>query len=117
MHHQKLPVKIDWFKRYKSGNFDTEDKVHFGTPKTIEDSETANGHRYQQRRQILNHALLEKRSNGTRERTRAILQQDITTCHSTSIIQHTIKTLKLDVPPHLPNFLDLVSSAAWWPSG
>ena len=68
----------------------------------LKTGETVNGHRYRQQLINLNHALLEKRPEWDTRHERVILQHDNASCHRTSIVQDTIKTLKLDLLPHPP---------------
>lgn len=64
-----------------------------------------NGHRYRQQLINLNHALFEKQPERDMRHERVILQHDNALSHRISIVQDTIKMLKWDLLPYLPDLV------------
>lgn len=110
------PIKMCeyWFRRFKSGDFDTEDKERPGQPKKIEDeelekpnlnlllkpNETITSERYRLQLMRLSRALKEKRPEYKQRHDKVILQHDNARPHVAKPVKTYLETLKWEVLPH-----------------
>ena len=90
----------DWFRRFKDGDFDVDDRPREGRPKTFEDAdviyyellksnETITGERYRTQLMRLSRALREKRPQYEQRHEKVILQHD----NARPYVTKPIKTL------------------------
>uniref|UniRef100_A0A0K0EC61 HTH_48 domain-containing protein n=1 Tax=Strongyloides stercoralis TaxID=6248 RepID=A0A0K0EC61_STRER len=123
-----------WFRRFKSGDFDVTDKKHGKPPKKYEDSElqallyeddaqtqkqlakqlsllkpgeTINAKRYQQQLIDLGRLLLSKRPEYQQRQHKVILFHDNAPSHKTKLVHDTLEALKWEVLPHAAYSPDL----------
>ena len=78
----------DWFRRFKYGDFDVDDRPHEGRPKTFEDADViyyellksnitiTDGERYRPQLMRLSRVLREKRPQYEQRHEKVILQHD-----------------------------------------
>lgn len=109
-----------WFGRFRSGDFDVNDKERPGQPKKFEDADLedllaedprqSQGMRYRQQLINLNHALIEKRPQWARRHGRVILLHDNASSNTAKSTKETIKALEWEALPHPPYSPDLAPS-------
>ena len=89
----------DWFRRFKDGDFDVDDRLREGRPKTFEvadviyyellkPNETVTGERYRTQLMRLSRALREKRPQYDQRHEKVILQNDNARPHTASYWQN-----------------------------
>lgn len=110
-----------WFRRFKSGNFDTEDKERPGQPKKwdqkgvvyyelLKPNETITGERYQQQLMQLSRALKVKRPEYAKRHDKVVFQHDNARPHVARTVKETLEALNWDVLPHPPYSPDIAPS-------
>ena len=111
----------DWFRRFKDGDFDVDDRPREGRPKTFEDAdviyyellkpnETITGERYRTQLMRLSRALREKRPQYEQRHEKVILQHDNARPHVAKPVKTYLETLKWEVLPHPPYSPDIAPS-------
>ena len=111
----------DWFRRFKDGDFDVGNRPREGRPKTFEDAdviyyeqlklnETITGERYRTQLMRLSWALREKWPEYEQRHEKVILQHDNARPHVVKPVKTYLETLKWEVLPHPPYFLDIAPS-------
>ena len=111
----------NWFRCFKDGGFDVDDRLREGRPKTFEDAdiiyykllklnETITGERYRTQLMRLSRALRKKRPQYEQTHEKVILQHDNTRSHVAKSVETYLETLKSEVRPHPPYLLDIAPS-------
>ena len=111
----------DWFRRFKDGDFDVDDRLREGRPKTFEDAdviyyellkpnENITRERYQRQLMRLSRALREKWPQYEQMHEKVILQQDNAWPHVAKSVKTYLKTLKWEALPHPPYSPDVAPS-------
>ena len=111
----------DWFRHFKNGDFDVDDRSREGRPKTLEDAdviyyellkpnETITGERYRTQLMRLSRALSEKRPQYEQRHEKVILQHDNARPHVAKLVKTYLETLKWEVLRHPPYSLDIATS-------
>ena len=111
----------DWFRRFKDGDFDVDDRPREGRPKAFEDAdviyhellkpnETITGERYRTQLMRLSRALREKRPQYEQRHKKVILQHENAQPHVTKPVKTYLETLKWEVQSHPPYFPDIAPS-------
>jgi len=103
----------DWFRRFKDGDFDVDDRPREGRPKTFEDAElneTITGERYRLQLMRLSGALRKKRPQYEQRHEKVILQHDNARPHVAKPVKTYLETLKWEVLPHPPYSPDIAPS-------
>ena len=99
----------DWFRRFKDGDFEVDDRPLERTPKTFEDAdaiyyelfkpkETITRERYRTQLWRLSRALREKRPRYEQRHKKMILQCDIARPHVVKPVKTYLETLKMGNP-------------------
>ena len=102
-------TRRDWFRRFKDGDFDVDDRPRAGKPKTFKDAaviyyellkpnETITGKRYRTQLMRLSRALREKRPQYKQRHEKVILQHDNTRPHIAKPVKTYLETRKWDSP-------------------
>ena len=100
----------DWFRRFKDGDFDVDDRPRGEKPRTFEDAdviyyellkpnETITGKRYRTQLMRLSQALREKRQQYEQKHEKVIPQHDNARPHVAEPVKTYLETLKWEVPP------------------
>ena len=108
----------DWFRRFKDGDFDVDDRPREGRPKTFEDAdviyyelmernETITEERYRTQLMRLSRALREKLPQYEQRHEKVILQHDNARPHVAKPVKNYLETLKWEVLPHPPYSPDI----------
>ena len=103
----------DWFRHFKDGDLNVEDRPREGRPKTFEDAdviyykllepnETITEERYRTQLMCLSRALCEKRPQYEQRHEKMILQHDNARPHVAKPVKTYLETLKWEVLPHPP---------------
>ena len=111
----------DWFRHFKDGDFDVDDRPREGRPKTFEDADviyyellkpnkTITGERYRTQLMRLSRALREKRPKYEQRHEKVIRQQDNAWSHVAKPVKTYLETLKWEVLPHPPYSADIAPS-------
>ena len=111
----------DWFRRFKGGDFDVEDRPRDGRPKTFEEAdviydellkpnETITRERYRTQLMRSSRALREKRPQYEQWHEKVILQHDNARPHVAKPVKTYLETLKWDALPHPPYSPDIAPS-------
>ena len=111
----------DWFRCFKDGDFDVDDRPREGRPKTFEDAdviyykllkpnETITGERYRTHLMRLSRALREKRPQYDQRHEKVILQHENARPHAAEPVKTYLETLKWEVLPHPPYSSDIAPS-------
>ena len=101
----------DWFRRFKDGDFNVDDRPREGRPKTFKDAdviyfellkpnETITGERYRTQLMRLSRAQREKRPQYEQRHERVILQHDNARPHVAKPVKTYLVTLKWEVLPY-----------------
>ena len=111
----------DWYRRFKDGDLDGDDRPREGRPKTFEDADviyyellkptetnTREWYRTQLMRMI--RALREKRPQHEQRQKKVILQHDNARHHVAKPLKKYLETLKWQVLPHPPYSPDITTS-------
>ena len=115
---------FEWFKKFKSGNFDVRNEDRGKPPKKFEDWDqkgviyyellkpggTVNTNRYQQQMINLNRSLQEKRPDYRRRQHKVIFLHDNAPLHVAKRIKETIETFSWEILAHAAYSLDLAPS-------
>ena len=110
-----------WFRRFKDGDFDVDDRPREGRPKTFEDAdviyyellklnETMTGERYRTKLMRLSRALRKKRPQYEQRHEKVILQHDNARPNVVKPVKTYLETLEWEVLPHPPCFPDIAQS-------
>ena len=105
---------FEWFKKFKSANFDVRNEYRGKPPKKFEDweqkgviyyqllkpGETVNTNRYQQQMIDLNRALQEKRPDYRRRQYKVIFLHDNAPSHTAKRVKETIETFSWEILAH-----------------
>ncbi|KAG5319597.1 MOS1T transposase, partial [Pseudoatta argentina] len=105
----------DWFRRFKSNDFELEDKERSGAPKKFQDKELEQllditGDRYRLQLMRLSRALKEKRPLYAQRHDKVILLHDNARPHVAKPVKIYLETLKWEVLPHPPYSPDIAPS-------
>ena len=111
----------DWFHRFKDGDFDVDDCLREGRPKTFEcadviyyellkPDETITGERYRTQLMRFSRALREKRPQYEQRDEKLILQHDNARPHVAKPVKIYLETLKWEVLPRPPYSPDISPS-------
>ena len=111
----------DWFRFFKDGDFDVDDRPREGRLKTFEDAdviyyellkpnETITGERYRTQLMRLSRAVREKRPQYEQRHEKVILQHDNARPHVAKPVKTYLETLKWEVLPHPPYSPDIAPS-------
>ena len=115
---------FEWFKKFKSGNFDVRNEDCGKPPKMFEDwdqkgviyyellkpGETVNANRCQQQMIDLNRALQEKRPDYRRRQHKVIFLHDNAPSHTAKRVRETIETFSWEILAHAAYSPDLAPS-------
>ena len=115
---------FEWFKKFKSGNFDVTNEDRGKTPKKFEDwdqkgviyyvllkpGEAVNTNRYQQQMIDLNRVLQEKRPDYQRRQHTVIFLHDNVPSHTAKRVKETIETFSWEILAHAAYSPDLAPS-------
>ena len=115
---------FEWFKNFKSGNFDVRNENRGKLPKKFEDwnqkgviyyellkhGEAVNTNRYQQQMIDLNRALQEKRPDYRRRQHKVIFLHDNARSHTAKRVKETIETFSWEILAHDTYSPDLAPS-------
>ena len=115
----------DWFRRFKDGDFDVDDRPREGRPKISEDAdviyyellksiETITGKRYRTQLMHLSRALHEKQPHYEQRYEKVILQHDNARSHVAKPIKTYLETLKWEVLPNPPYSPDIAPSGYYF---
>ena len=111
----------DWFRRFKDGDFDVNDRPHEGRLKTFEDAdviyyellkpnETIIWERYRTQLMRSSRALREKWPQYEQRHEKVILQHDNARPHVAKPVKTYLETLKWEIPSHPPYSSDIAQS-------
>ena len=111
----------DWFRRFKVGDFDVDDRPREARSKTFEDgdviyyelmkpNETITGERYGMQLMRLSWALREKRPQYEQRQENVILQHDNARPHIAKPVKIYLETLKWEILPRPPYSPDIAPS-------
>ena len=111
----------DWFRYFKDGDFDVDDRPSEERPKTFEDAdviyyellkphETITWERYRTQLMRLSRALRKKRPQYDQRHEKVILQHDNARPHAAKPDKTYLETLKWEVLPHPPYCPDIAPS-------
>ena len=111
----------DWFRCFKDGDFDVDDRLREERPKTFEEAdvicyellkpnETITGERYRTQFMRFSRALREKRPQYEQRQEKMILQHNNARPHVAKYVETYLETLKWQVLPHPPYSLDIAPS-------
>ena len=115
---------FEWFKKYKSGNFDVSNEDRGKTLKKcvwwdqkgviyyelLKPGETVNTNRYKQQMINLNRALQEKRPDYRRRQHKVIFVHDNAPSHTAKRVNETIETFSWEILAHVAYSPDLAPS-------
>ena len=107
-----------WFRRFKSGDFDTSDKKREGRPVMFEDAELEallDQDSCQTQEELaetlqLSRALKLKRPQYAKRHDKVIFQHDNARPHVAKVVKNTLEALQWDVLPHPPYSPDIAPS-------
>ena len=111
----------DWFRRFKDGDFDVDDRPREGRTKTFEDAiviyyellksnETISGEWYQTQLMRLSRAPREKRPQYEQRQEKVILQHNNARPHVAKPVKTYLETFKWEVLSHPPYSSDIAPS-------